>query len=105
MTIKSKFKILVGRFEDYYGKITEEYKEVTFEELCKIKGIKTLRKQTDTFSYRARTDRPKTFSGAYATQLVNGKLLLKSATLEELAISNNISAYVNAWRSMNNLTQ
>ena len=105
MTIKSKFKILVGRFEDYYGRVTEEYKEVGFEELCEIKGIKTLRKQTDTFSYRARTDRPKIFSGAYATQLVSGKFLHKSATLEELAAFNNIAAYVSAWRSMNHLTQ
>ena len=105
MTIKSRFKILIGRSEDYQGNVTLEYREVDFEELCKVKGIKSLSKRTDQFNYRARTDRPKIFKGSYATQLVSGKILHKSATLEELAASNNINAYVNAWRSMNHLTQ
>ena len=105
MTIKSKFKILVGRFENYYGKVTEEYKVVSFEELCEIKGIKSLRKQTDTFSYRARTDRPKVFGGSHGSQLENGKIKPKTKTLEEYVADNNIVAYVSAWRSLNHLAQ
>lgn len=105
MTIKSKFKILVGRFEDYYGKVTEEYKDVNFEELCEIKGIKSLRKQTDTFSYRARTDRPKVFGGSYGSQLENGKIKPKTKTLEEYVADNNIVAYVSTWLTINHLAQ
>lgn len=77
--------------------------EVTFEELCKAKGIKTLRKQSDTFSYRARTDRPKVFKGWDSSLKPKHGITLKS--LEAYVEENNIQAYVKAWRSINHLTQ
>ena len=105
MTTKSRFKILIGRFEDYSGNRTPEYREVSFEELCEAKGIKSLSKRTDQFNYRARTDRPKLFKGGTSSQLVRGnKIIPKSPTLEELVAKNDIQGYVSAFRAINHIT-
>ena len=43
----STYKIISSMYEDYYGKVSIEYKKVTFEKLCEIKNIniKTLIKR------------------------------------------------------------
>ena len=44
------YKIISSMYEDYYGKVSIEYKKVTFEKLCEIKdiNIKTLLKRGGT---------------------------------------------------------
>lgn len=75
--------------------------QVDFLTLCSVKGIKTLRKSSDTFSHRARIDRPKIFRGSdLAFEAKRGDI---TPTLQTYTEQNNIQAYCKAWAYNNNL--
>lgn len=106
MTIKSRYKVVTGRFEDYHGNVTTVYKEVDFDDLCQIKGIKCLgRSASQERAARSRLISTHIFNGGRATQWEGNKKIEKIEPLEALAASNNIAAYVTAWRAINHLTQ